>query len=119
MTKGGKEYEELAMGDGESPSTLRGLQAVYVQVENLDPDFRKELKKSGLTEETLHIRTERRLEVAGIKVLADGESGKSEGNGVLYVDVKVLAPEASEKYAYTVEGEQISKPAKVRKFITV
>ena len=62
-------------------------------MENLDPELKKELKKGGLTEETLQTRIERRLEVAGIKVLSGEEFQSTDFTGILYVNVGVLMPE--------------------------
>ena len=107
----------LAMDDGESRSTLRGLQAVYVQVENLDPELKKELKKGGLTEETLQIRIERRLEVAGIKMLSGEEFQSTDFTGILYVNVRILTPEILKKYTYTVEGERVPKGGPTERYL--
>ena len=107
----------LAMDDIESRSTLRGLQAVIVQVENLDPELKKELKKGGLTEETLQIRIERRLEVAGIKVLSGEEFQSTDFTGILYVNVRILTPEILKKYTYTVEGERVPKGGPTEKYL--
>ena len=35
----------LAIDDMQTRATLSGLEAIYVQVENLDPELKKELKK--------------------------------------------------------------------------
>ena len=107
----------LAMDDMESRSMLRGLQAVYVQVENLDPELKKELKKGGLTEETLQIRIERRLELAGIKVLSSEEFQRTDLACILYVNVRILMPEILKKYTYTVEGERVPKGGTTERYL--
>ena len=99
----------FALDDRQSPSMLRGLQAVCVQVENLDPELKRELKKGGLTEDTLQTVIERKLEVAGIKVLSCEEFKKSDFGGMLYVNVRILMPETLQKYTYTVDGERVPK----------
>ena len=107
----------MAMDDRESRSTLQGLRAVYVKVENLDPELKKELKKGGLTEETLQTRIERRLEVAGIKVLSDEEFQSTDFTGILYVNVGILMPETLKKYTYTVDGERVPKGGPTEKYL--
>lgn len=100
----------MASDDSRARSTLRGLKAVYVQVESLDPELKKEFKKEELTEVLLQLSAERKLETAGIKVIPEEDFGKSDSKSILYINVQVLMPEALRKYAYTVEGQQISKP---------
>ena len=107
----------LAMDDRQSPSMLRGLQAVCVQVENLDPELKKELKKGGLTEDALQTVIERKLEVAGIKVLSCEEFRKSDFGGMLYVNVRILMPETLQKYTYTVDGERVPKGGPTERYL--
>ena len=107
----------LAMDDRESRSTLRGLRAVCVQVENLDPELKKELKKGRLTEETLQTVIERKLEVEGIKVLSCEEFKKSDFAGMLYVNVRILVPETLQKYTYTVDGERVPKGGPIERYL--
>jgi len=100
-----------ASDDTKSRATLRGVDAVYVLVENLDPELRAELRKGGLTEAGLEAAVERRLETAGLKVLSEEALRTAPHPSVLYVNLQILMPET--KYGYTVEGQQISrdKPA--------
>ena len=108
----------LAIDDMKTRATLRGLEALYVQVVHFDPDLKKELKKGGLTEETLQTRIERRLEVAGIKVLSDEEFQRPDFTGILYVNVRILMPEILKKYTYTVEGERVPKGGSTERYLT-
>lgn len=105
----------LAIDDIATRSTLRGLEGLYVRISNIDFDSRKELVKASLSEEGLQMAIERRLEAAGIKVVSDETFRKSDRIGMLYVDIQILMPEASARYGYTVEGEQIAKPQKDKK----
>ena len=107
----------LAIDDVQTRATLRGLEALYVQVEYFDPDLKKELKKGGLTESLLQTRIERRLEVAGIKVLSGEEFQSSDFTGILYVNVRILMPEILQKYTYTVEGERVPKGGPTERYL--
>ena len=106
----------LAIDDMTTRSTLRGLEGVYVKIDNIDFDSRKQLVKASLSEEGLQMAIERRLDAAGIKVVSDETFRKSDCAGMLYVDIQILMPEASARYGYTVEGEQIAKPQKDKKY---
>jgi hypothetical protein len=103
----------MASDDSRARSTLRGLEAVYVQVESLDP----QLKREGLTEVLLQLSTERKVGAAGIKVLPEEDFGRSDSKSILYLNVQILMPEALKKYGYTVEGQQISKPEGVVRYV--
>jgi hypothetical protein len=100
-----------ASDDTKSRATLRGIDAVYVLVENMDPELRAELRKRGLTVTGLEAGVKRKLETAGLKVLSEQDFRMAPYPSVLYVNLQILMPET--KYGYTVEGEQISreKPA--------
>jgi hypothetical protein len=73
--------------------TVRGLESVYVQVEPFDPELQKELKKGGLTHESLRQAVERELEKAGIRVLREEDLQKSQYHGILDVNLQILSPE--------------------------
>jgi hypothetical protein len=107
----------LAMDDRESRPMLQGLQAVCVHVENLDPELKKELKKGGLTEDTLQNVVERKLEAAGVKVLSCEEFKKSDFAGMLYLNVRILMPETLQKYTYTVDGERVPKGGATERYL--
>lgn len=96
-----------ARDDTKSRATLRGLEAVQVQVEHFYLELREQLKKEGLTEDGLLTAVERKLQTAGIRLLSEEEPQKSHFPSVLYLNLQILVPEV--KYTYTVEGEQISK----------
>lgn len=107
----------LAIDDMHTRATLRGIEALYVRVENFDPELRKELKKGGLTEETLHIRIERKLEAEGIKMLSGEEFQRSDLASILYVNVRILMPEILTKYTYTFEGERVPKGGPTERYL--
>ena len=106
----------LAIDDATTRSTLRGLEGVYIKIDDIDFDSRKELMKAALSEEGLQMAIERRLEAAGINVVPDDAFRKSDRVGMLYINIQILMPEASARYGYTVEGEQIEKPQKGKKY---
>jgi hypothetical protein len=106
----------LAIDNITTGFTLRGLEGVYVKIDNIDFDSRKELVKASLTEDALQIAIERRLDAAGIKVVTDDTFRKSDRVGMLYVHIQILMPEASARYDYTVKGVQIAKPQKDKKY---
>jgi len=107
----------MASDDSKARSTLRRLEAVYVQVATLDPELKKEFQKEGLTEELLQIGIGRRLEAAGIKVIPEEDFGKSDPKRILCINVQILTPEALTKYGYSVEGQQISKSERVERYV--
>ncbi|UCG80804.1 MAG: hypothetical protein JSV60_00545 [Desulfobacterales bacterium] len=96
--------------------TLRGLESVYVQIVPFDPELQKELRTGGLTHERVRQAVERKLEQGGIKVLREEDLQKSQGHGILDVNLQILSPETQKKYKYTVEGAQISKDAPVERY---
>jgi len=107
----------LAMDDMKTRATLRGLKALYVQVEHFDPDLKKELKKGGFTEGLLQTVIERKLEVAGIKVLSGEEFQRPDLTGILYVNVRILMPEILKKHTYTIEGERVPKGGPAERYL--
>ncbi len=97
---------------GEDPRMLpwlRGVDAVYVQVKDFDPELKKELRKAGLVEDQVQISVERRLEKAGIRPQSEDEYRKSPNKTVLLVKLDFFTPDAMKKIGYTVDGEQVPK----------
>jgi ribosomal protein S8 len=66
--------------------TLKGLQGVYVLVENLKP----EVEKYGLTRQQLQTDVELRLRQNGIRVLSKQEQFSTPGMPYLYVNVNTM-----------------------------
>jgi len=63
--------------------SLRGLTALFVLVEIVDP----EIEKDGLTSEEIQRDTEQRLRKAGIRVLSKEEWLRTKGGSYLYVNI--------------------------------
>lgn len=106
----------LASDDAKTTATLRGLEGVYVQVENFDPEIQQDLKKGGLTENSLQMTIEGKLEAAGIRVLSEEEFRKLEHRSLLCVNLRMLMPEALQRFTFTLEGIPISKPEQGQRY---
>lgn len=63
--------------------SLRGLSALFVLVEIVDP----EIEKDGLTREEIQKDTEQRLRKAGIRVLSKNEWLRTKEGAYLYVNI--------------------------------
>jgi len=77
--------------------TMKGLQGVYVLVEELQPNIQKYGIKAGLKKELLQADIESILKAGGIKVLNREAWLKTPGNPVLYVNINT---HETEKYWY-------------------
>jgi len=86
--------------------TLRGIQSVVVIVHPVEPEWRAELEKVGLSESTLEASIERQLEKAGIQVIAEEASSQSEFEGILNVRLKFSDPEPVKKKFPTFEKKE-------------
>jgi hypothetical protein len=91
--------------------TLRGIQAIVVIVHEVEAEWRAELEKVGLSESLLESEIERQLEKAGIRVLTDEASTRSEFEGILNVRLRFSDPEPAKKQFPTFDkkGEVIEK----------
>ena len=78
-------------------NTLKGVQSVYVLMEELQPNIHKYGAKVGLTKEQLKEDVETLLRNGGIKSLNREAWLKTSGNPVLYVNVNT---HETEKYWY-------------------
>lgn len=107
----------MAADDTKTRSTLRGLEAVFVQVAPFDFDLEKELNKGGLTRAFVRKTVEREVENGGIKVLYEEDLHKSTQHGILHVIIDILPPEAWKKFKYTVDGEKFSKDISEEKYL--
>src|SRR2546425_2749891 len=86
-------------------ATLRGVEGVYVIVEN----FKPEVERAGLTREQLQTDVELRLRKAGIRVFTYEETLKTPGNPMLYVNVNVyLASDGLGAFNISVEFHQFA-----------
>jgi hypothetical protein len=92
----------FALDTKEDRSTLRGITALYVVVENLASD----IEKTGLTRELIQEDTEQRIRKAGIKVLSQEQWRKEKGGPWLHVNINIMKLDAGTYayvYNYTVE----------------
>ena len=67
-------------------ATLRGLQGVYVLIEDMKPD----IERAGLTTQQLHTDVEGQLRHAGIPVLTKDQAFRLQGAPYVYVYVHLV-----------------------------
>ena len=78
--------------------SLRGLKGVYIWVESLA----SQIKKDGLTEELIRRDVASQLQVAGIRILSKEEWFDTEGSPYLYVSANVLKLQPTNEYIYSI-----------------
>src|SRR5438128_825512 len=84
-------------------ATLRGLQGVYVLIEDVKP----EIAQAGLTTQQLHTEVEGQLRHAGIPVLTKDQAFRMQGAPYLYVYMHLVPhPIGLTVYAILVEVNQ-------------
>jgi hypothetical protein len=99
-------------------ATLRGIQSIIVKVHSWESGWSEELKKVGLSENDLELLIERKLEAAGIHVIIEEASQKSETEGILNVRIKFANPEPSRKtYKTWDDDKDIEKIDTKKKYI--
>ena len=99
-------------------ATLHGIQSIIVKVHSWEPGWREELKKVGLTENDLESLIERKLETAGIHVITEEASQKSETEGILNVRIKFANSEPARKAFKTWDDDKdIEKIDTKKKYI--
>ena len=99
-------------------ATLHGIQSIIVKVHSWEPGWREQLKKVGLAENDLEALIEHKLESAGIHVIAEEASQKSETEGILNVRIKFANPEPAKKTYKTWDDEKdIEKVDTTKKYI--
>jgi len=84
--------------------TLKGLQGVYVTVENIQPNIQKYAQKAGVTKEQMQKDIEVKLKSAGIKAFIREEWLKTPGRPILYINVNTHEYEKY-WYAYDIKVE--------------
>jgi hypothetical protein len=91
--------------------TLRGIQAVVVMVHPLEPEWKAELEKIGVTESALEVLVEQQLKKPGIPVLSMEAADRTEFEGFLNVRMKFSDPEPAKKQFQTFDnkGETFEK----------
>jgi hypothetical protein len=99
-------------------ATLRGIRSIIVKVHSWESGWREELKKVGLTESDLESLIEGKLETAGIQVITEEASQKSETEGILNVRIKFAIPEPDRKTFKTWDDDKdIEKIDTKKKYI--
>ena len=86
-----------AMDNEITRQTLRGMQSLYVAVEEIQPNVVKYGKKIGLTSEQIKKDVEIKLKTAGIKALSKNEWLITPGRPMLYLNINF---HEYEKYWY-------------------
>ena len=99
--------------------TLQGIQAVVVKVHAVEAEWQTELEKVGLSENVLESEIERQLENAGIRVLPDEASTRSEFEGILNVRLRFSDPEPAKKQFSRLDkkGETIEKVDAKKRYV--
>jgi len=93
------QFCSLLMAQTESDNkSLKGLTAVSVTVDPIDPDIERE----GLSRNQIQKEVEVRLKTGGIKVLAPAESPATPGQPRLYISVNAMKGSTS-IYSYSIE----------------
>jgi hypothetical protein len=92
-------------------ATLRGIQSIIVIVHAVEEEWRTELGKVGLSEGALQTFIEYQLQQAGIQVISEEASSRSEFEGMLNVRLKFSDPEPVKKQfpALDKKGDTIEK----------
>ncbi len=84
--------------------TLKGLQGIYITVENIQPNIQKYAQKAGVTKEQMQKDVEVKLKSAGIKAFTKEEWLKAPGRPILYINVNTHEYEKY-WYAYDIKVE--------------
>jgi hypothetical protein len=77
--------------------TLQGMQSVVVKVHAVETEWQTELAKVGLSESALQSSIEHQLQTAGIQVVSEEASSRSEFEGILNARLKFSDPEPAKK----------------------
>jgi hypothetical protein len=86
--------------------TLHGIESVVVKVHPVEAEWQTELAKVGLSESTLQSSIEHQLQQAGIQVIAEGASRRSEVEGILNVRIRFNDPEPAKKQFLSLNGKE-------------
>ncbi|MBW2438997.1 MAG: hypothetical protein JRH12_00870 [Deltaproteobacteria bacterium] len=95
----------LADDKARDRKTLQGIQSVIVIVPTVEAEWQTELEKVGLSESRLQADIEAQLENAGIRVIEEEASKRSEFEGILYVRLKFNDPEPAKKTFKSLDGK--------------
>ena len=99
--------------------TLQGIQSVVVKVHTFEAEWQTELGKVGLSESALQSSIEHQLQKAGIQVVSEEASSRSEFEGILNVRLKFSDPEPAKKQfpTYDKNGDIIEKVDVKKRYI--
>ena len=84
--------------------TIKGLRAMHVIVEGIQPNVQRYAQKAGITKEQIQKDVEAKLKADGFRVLDGDEWLKTPGKPVLYVNINTHETEKY-WYAYNVKVE--------------
>jgi hypothetical protein len=87
----------LADDKARDRKTLHGIESVVVKVHPVEAEWQAELAKVGLSEIALQAAIEHQLQKAGIQVIAEGASKRTEVEGILNVRLRFNDPEPAKK----------------------
>ena len=96
----------LADDKARDRKTLQGIQAVVVKVHSVEAEWKTELAKVGLSESALQSAIEHQLQKAGIQVITEEASKRSEVEGILNVRIKFNDPEPAKKSFLSPGGKE-------------
>ncbi len=85
---------------------MHGIEAVVVIVHSVEAEWQAELAKVGLSESALQSAIEHQLQKAGIQVIAEEASRRSEVEGILNVRLKFNEPEPAKKQFLSLNGKE-------------
>ena len=78
--------------------SLKGVDALYVKVSNLDPNLKEILAKESITEAVLRSEIERKLESAGIKTVVEELVRKTGKENYLFLKIEIATVELKNEY---------------------
>jgi len=96
----------LADDKARDRKTLHGIESVVVKVQPVEAEWKAELAKVGLSESVLQSAIENQLQNAGIQVIAEAASKRSEVEGILNVRLKFNDPEPAKKQYISLSGKE-------------
>ena len=96
----------LADDKARDRKTLHGIESVAVKVHPVEAEWQAELAKVGLSEIALQAAIEHQLQKAGIQVIAEEASKRSEVEGILNVRLRFNDPEPAKKQFVSPGGEE-------------
>ncbi len=106
----------LADDKARDRGTLKGIQAVVVIVHAVAPEWQNELAKVGLSESALQATIEHQLQKAGIQVMSEESSSRSEFEGILNVRLSFADPKpATKKIPALDKDEEMIETVDVKK----